>query len=230
VIIRGEEDYFITNRENRRLRLKEALGIDDQDFCDGLLQQLYRVLPTDEGPESEADFDFVLSVLKSKPVDKGHAMLFFQMAVVQLCAARQAAILLKPIDYELPYDVAVALHRANWNAGRMEPQKIKLHDQPVRQMAERMVTRFMQTYALQLQTSVAYRNAAKPQHFSASNGDAQALPFDGQAYRDEARKSARGRAARRLNGSRPSEVHFGHSPKRQINSIKGQKRNGHASS
>jgi len=235
VRICGEDDYY-TNREYRLSRLKEALGIDNDAFCDGLLQQLYRLLPIDEGPESEADFNFVLAVLKdAKPVDMLFANLVFQMAVGQLCLTPQAKILLTPINYELPSDVAVALHRAAWDAGRMKPQKIKIHDQPVRQMAERMVTRLMQTYAMQLQVSVAYRKAveclAKPQQVSASTDDAQALPSDGtESLRHKAQKKAPRRAARRLNGSRKSAMHFSRSSKQQMNSIKAQKSNGRASS
>jgi hypothetical protein len=121
----GEDDYF-TSLESRRSRLKEALGMVDYAeyaFCDGLLQQLNRLFPIEEGTQSETDFDFVLSVLKSLRLDKHHAMLLFQMALLQLCITRQVEILLKPLNYELPYDVAVALNRANWDAGRMEPQK-----------------------------------------------------------------------------------------------------------
>ena len=74
--------------------------------------------------------------------------------------------MLKPIHYELPYGVAVALHRAAWDAGRMAPQKIKIDDQPVRLMGERMVTRLMQTYAMLLQASTAYRTGLSrgPEH------------------------------------------------------------------
>jgi hypothetical protein len=229
VRICGEDDYF-TDLEYRRSRLKEALGIDDYAFCDGLLQQLNRLFPLDEGPESETDFNFVLSVLKSNPVDKDHAMLLFQMALVQLCITRQAQILLKPINYELPYDVAVALHRANWDAGRMEPQKIKIHDQPVRQIGERMLTRLMHTFALQFRISANYRKTAvaKLQAVFTSTDDAKALPTDGaeakKTEKDPAERSSRG-----LNGSHRSAAGFT-DRRKQMNSINGQKGNGHASS
>ena len=236
VRICGEDDYF-TNREYRLSRLKEALGIDDHAFCDGLLQQLNRLFPIDEGPQSETDFDFVLSVLKSpKPVDKHHAMLLFQMALVQLCITRQGQILLRPINYELPYDVAVALHRTNWDAGRMEPQKIKIHDQPVRQMGERMLTRLMHTFAMQFQISVSYRDAAellaRPLQVSASTDGAQAqtLPSDGtEAARLKTQKDPPERCSRGLNASDQSGAGFTESSK-QMNSTNHQKGNGHASS
>jgi hypothetical protein len=87
VRICGEDDYY-TDREYRCSRLKEALGIDNDAFCDGLLQQLYRLLPINEGPESEADFNFVLAVLKdAKPVDTLHANLVFLEPISKLLTA-----------------------------------------------------------------------------------------------------------------------------------------------
>jgi hypothetical protein len=225
VWICGDDDYY-TKREDRLSRLKEALGIDDRAFCEGLLQQLNRLLPIDEGPESETDFDFVLSFLKSpKSGDKEHAVLLFQVAVGQLCGMRQAQILLKPINYELPYDVAVALHRAAWDTRRMEPQRIKIQDQPVRQMAERMLTRFMQTYALQLQVSVSYRKAAE------SLGRSQAaILIDGSAAaRRKTPQDSPARSSRGLNGSQQSAAGVSGSSK-QMSSIDLQKSNGRARS
>jgi hypothetical protein len=225
VWIRDEDDYY-TNREDRLSRLKEALGIEDRAFCEGLLQQLYRLLPIDEGPESETDFNFVLSFLKSpKPVDKPHAVLLLQMAVGQLCAMRQAQILLKPINYELPYDVAVALHRAAWDTRRMEPQRIKIQDQPVRQMAERMLTRFMQTYALQLQVSVNYRKAAE----SLERSQAAILINSSAAPRRKTPQNPAARSFRGLNGSQQSAAGVSDYSK-QMNSIDLHKSNGRASS
>ena len=219
VRICGEDDYF-TNLEYRLSRLKEALGIDDHAFCDGLLQQLNRLFPIDEGPESETDFNFVLSVLKSpKPVDKDHADLLFQMAVGQLCMTRQAEILLKPINYELPYDVAVALHRAAWDAGRMAPQKINIHDQPVRQMAERMVTRLMQTFAMQLQISAAYRKAAEP----SVKGQQVYASARRQDFQSDGTEAVRHKAQKRgLNGSRQSAARFTDRSKPPTNKTNGR--------
>jgi hypothetical protein len=201
--ITGEDDYWI-QLEYKLSRLKEALGIDNDAFCDGLLHQLNRLIPFQDGPENERNFDFVLSVLKdAKPVDTLHANLVFQMALRQLGITRQSEILLKPINYELPSDVAVALHRVDWDAGRMEKQRIKIDEQPVRQAGERMVTRLMQTYAMLLQTSASYRKAA-------------------EAVRHKAQK-------RRLNGSRQSAARFTDRSK-PPNSNKIQKTNGRASS
>jgi hypothetical protein len=234
----GEDDYF-TSLESRRSRLMEALGIvdyADYAFCDGLLQQLNRLFPIDAGPQSDTDFDFVLSVLKSpKPNDKHHAMLLFQMALVQLCITRQGEILLKPINYELPYDVAVALHRANWDAGRMEPQKIKIYDQPVRQMAERMLTRLSHTFALQFQISAGYQKAAELanlQQVTANTHGAQAktLLSDGtDAAPRKRQKDVPGRSSRALDGSQRSAAGFTDGSK-EMNSMDIQKANGHASS
>jgi hypothetical protein len=113
VRITGEDDYWII-REYNCSRLKEALGIDDNDFCEGIYQQLDNLLSIEEGSQNRRNFDFVLSVVRSpKRVDKLEAMQLIQMAVVHLSAMRQSEILLKPLNYELPGDVAVALHRAS---------------------------------------------------------------------------------------------------------------------
>jgi hypothetical protein len=207
----GEDDYWI-RLDYKLSLLKEALGIDDDAFCDGLLHQLNRLIPFEDGPENERNFDFVLSVLKdAKPVDTLHANLVFQMALCQLGITRQSEILLKPIHYELPCDVALALHRAAWDTGRMAPQRIKIDDQPVRLMGERMVTRLMQTYAMLLQASTAYRKAV-------------------EEARHKAQKNAPARFSRGLNGSRQSGAQINGSPKQQISSTNLQKSNGRASS
>jgi hypothetical protein len=218
----GEDDYF-TNLESRRSRLKKALGIDDHAFCDGLLQQLNRLFPIDEGAKSEMDFSFVLSVLES-PVDKDHAMLRFQMALVQLCITRQAQILLRPINYELPDDVAVALHQVNWDARRMEPQKIKIQDQPVRQVAERMVTRLMHTFALQFEISASYRK----DHEQSVKGQQVYVSTSGQNLLTDGTKAA-GRSSQQQNGYHHSAAGFTESSK-PTNAVNVQKSNGHASS
>ena len=151
----------------------------------------------------------MLSVLKdAKPVDTLHANVVFQMAVCQLAIVRQSEFLLKPIRYELDADVAVALHRAAWDTSRMAPQRIKIDDQSVRLMGERMLTRLMQTYAMLLQVSAAYRKAA-------------------EADRQRAQKTAPARSSRGLNGSRQCRAHVNGSPKQQISSINVQKSNGH---
>ena len=154
----------------------------------------------------------MLSVFKdAKPVDALDANVVFQMEIWQLAITRQSEFLLKPIHYELPCDVAVALHRAAWNTGRMTPQKIKIDDQPVRLMAERMVTRLMQTYAMLAQARAAYRKAA-------------------ETDRHKAQKTSPVRSSRGLNGSRQSRAHVDRSLKQQISSINIQKNNGRASS
>jgi hypothetical protein len=207
----GEDDYWI-QLENKRSRLKEALGIGDDAFCAGLLHQLNRLIPFDDGLENETHFDSVLSVFKdAKPVDTLHANIVFQLAICQLAITRQAEILLRPIHYELPGDVAVALHRAAWDTRRMAPQKIKIDDQPVRLMGERMLTRLMQTYAMLLQASAAYRKAA-------------------EADRHKAQKNSPARSSPGLNGSRQSEAQVNGSQMQQISSINIQKGDDSASS
>jgi len=225
----GRDDYWI-RYESRLSRLKEALGIDDEDFCEGILQQLDRLLSMEDGPYNERNFDFVLSLVRSpQPVDTFDAMLVVQMAVNQLSIMRQSEILLKPIKYELPCDVAVALHRANWDAGRMEKQRIKIDDQPARQIGERMVTRLMQTYALQLQILANYRRdaeASKLQQVPAIT----LLSGRTEATKHKAQKTAAARSSQRLNGSRQPAARFNGIPKKQVDSIDVQKSNGRTSS
>jgi hypothetical protein len=227
VRITGEDDYWII-RECNCSRLKDALGIDDNDFCEGIYQQLDNLLSIEDGTQNRRNFDFVLSVVRSpKPVDKLHAMQLIQMAVVQLSAMRQSEILLKRISYELPADVAVALHRADWNAGRMEKQRIKIDDQSVRQAGERMVTRLMQTYALQLQSSAAYRRSAeasKVQQVPAITVGQALLTGCTKATPHNAQKT---QPSRELNGSRQSAAQLNEEPKQQIYSTDIQNSNGH---
>jgi hypothetical protein len=235
VVTSDDDDRVL--REYNYSRLKKALGIDDDDFCEGIYQQLDNLLVIEDGTQNRRNFDFVLSVVRSsKPVDTLHAMQLVQMAVCQLSIMRQSEILLRPARYELPADVAIALHRADWDAGRMEKQRIKIDEHPVRQMAERMVTRLMQTFDMQLQTSISYRKAvgslAKPQRVSASTdgAEAQVLSGDGTAAaRQKTRKNPPAHCSRGLNGSHHSAAGFTDSSK-PMNSINVQKGNGHASS
>jgi len=163
-------------------------------------------------------------VRSPKPVDKLHAMQLIQMAVVHLSAMRQSEILLKPLNYELPRDVATALHKADWDAGRMEKQRIKIDEQPARLAGERMVTRLMQTYALQLQTSAAYRKSAEASKVlqvpALLTGRTEATPHIAQ-------KTAAAQPLRGLNGSRQSAAQLKGEPKQQINSTDIQNSNGH---
>ena len=92
-----------------RSRLKEALGIDDDDFCAGILGQLKKLTNWAHWADAD-DFNFVLSVLKdAKPIDKFHALLNVQMAVCHLCAMRQTEVLLKSVRFELPADFLLGL-------------------------------------------------------------------------------------------------------------------------
>jgi hypothetical protein len=136
----------------------------------------------------------------------------------------------KPINCELPNDVAVALHRANWDAGRMEPQKIKIQDQPVRQMGERMLTRLMHTSAMQFQISASYRKAAAPQAIFTSTHDAKAPRSDGtEAARRKTQKDPPARSSQQQNGYHHSAAGFTDGSK-PMNAVNVQKSNGHASS
>jgi hypothetical protein len=139
-----------------------ALGIDDDDFSTGIVYQLEKLTNWGNwGPQY--DFDFVLSVLKdARPVDKLRAMLYVQITVCQLVLMKQAELLLKPISFELPADFQLAIHNARYDTRRLDKQKIKVDDLPLRQSGERSVSRLVQTYVLQLQASIAYRNAAEP--------------------------------------------------------------------
>jgi hypothetical protein len=129
VRITGEDDYWII-REYNCSRLKEALGIDDNDFCEGIYQQLDNLLSIEDGTQNRRNFDFVLSVVRSlKPVDKLHATLLIQMAVVHLSAMRQSEILLKPLNYascrvmSLWLYIALAGTQVGWKNKESESMK-----------------------------------------------------------------------------------------------------------
>ncbi|MFY9838288.1 MAG: hypothetical protein WAK55_17820, partial [Xanthobacteraceae bacterium] len=133
-----EDDNWIAF-EHARSRLKWVLGIDDDDFCAGILRQLEKLTNWRYWAD-RSDFDFVLSVLKdANPVDKLHALLHVQMAVCHLCAMKQTELLLKPVRFELPVDFQLAIHRAKYDTRRLDKQKIRVDDLPLRQSGERAV-------------------------------------------------------------------------------------------
>jgi hypothetical protein len=139
-----DEEWIAFN--HARLRLKQALGIDDDDFCTGILGQLQKLTNWGHWADQD-DFNFVLSLLKdAKPIDKFHALLHVQMAVCHLCAMRQTEVLLKSVRFELPADFQSDLHYAKYDSSRLDKQKIKVDDLPVRQSGERAVRGLMQTY------------------------------------------------------------------------------------
>jgi hypothetical protein len=217
--------------------LKEALGTDetdDEDFCKGILRQLESLASFGSWGD-RTDFYFVLSVLKdAKPVNKLHAMLVVQMAVCNLAVMRQAQILLKPVRFELPADLQLALHHAKWDTSRLDKQKIKIDDLPVRLAGERAVTRLMQTYALQLQTSAAYQKCAetsvKAQHVSAITNGQGLLTSSTEPGSYKRQKTAAGPSSRGLNGSQQPAASISGSLKEQMNAIDVQKSRGRASS
>jgi hypothetical protein len=220
-----DEDWIAF--EDARSRLKEALGINDDDFCTGVLRQLEKL--TNYGHWADrCDFNFVVSVLKdARPVDKFHALIYVQMAVCQLAVMRQAEVLLTPVKFELPSEFQSAIHSAKYDTSRLDKQKIKVAELPVRQSGERAFSRLMQTYVLLLQTSIAYRNAAelsvKGQQVYASAGR-QDFPSDStEPVHHKAQK-------RGLNGSRHPAAGFTNRSKLPMTSNKIQKTNGRASS
>src|SRR5262249_38582251 len=125
--------------EHARSRLKEALGIDDDEFCTGILGQLKKLINWGHWADQD-DFNFVLSVLKdAKPIDKFHALLYVHMAVCHLCVMRQTEVLLKSVRFELPADFQLAIQYAQCDTSRPDKQKIMVDDLPVRQSGERAV-------------------------------------------------------------------------------------------
>ena len=220
------EDEDWNSLEGDRSRLKEALGIDDDDFCEGILYQLYGL--TAKGEYGDATFNFVLSVLKDVgPVDKFYAMLVVLMAVCHLAAMKQAQILLKSVQFELPADFQLAIHDAKYDTSRLDKQKIKVDDLPLRQSGERSVSRLMQTYVLLLQTSIAYRRAAEP----SVKGQQVYASARRQDFQSDGTEAVRHKAQKRgLNGSRQSAARFTDRSKPPMNSNKIQKTNGRAPS
>jgi hypothetical protein len=181
-------------------RLKEALGIDDDDFCIGILRQLEKLTNFNPWAEQWA-FNWLLSMLKdARPVNKSHAMLEVLKAVCLLASTKQAEVLLKPVRFDLPADFQLAIHNARYDTSRLDKQKIKVDDLAVRQSGERAFSRLMQTYVLLLQASIDYPNAV-------------------EASRHKAPKQG-------LNGSRQSAPRFTNGS-RPPNSNKVKKTNGH---
>jgi hypothetical protein len=154
-------------------------------------------------------------------------MLYVQMAVCQLVLMKQAEVLLKPVRFELPADFQLAIHNAKYDASRLNKQKIKVDDLPVRQSGERSVSRLMQTYVLLLQASISYRSAVEGQQIYASAVRHKFLSDgDRSAERHKAQKHAPARPSLGLNGA----ARFTHTSKAPLNSNKIQKTNGRASS
>ena len=222
-----DEEYIAFERA--RSRLKEALGIDDNDFCTGVLRQLEKL--TNWGHWADCyDFNFVLSVLKdARPIDKFHALLHVQMAVCHLCAMKQTEVLLKSVRFDLPADFQLDLHYAKYDASRLDKQKIRVDDLPVRQSGERAVRGLMQTYIQQFQTSVAYRSAMEPsakgQPVHATTGGQNLLGDGTKALRQKTQEEPAALSSQQLNGS-----HRSGACSKQMNSITVQTGNGHASS
>jgi hypothetical protein len=186
--------------EQARARLKEATGIDDDDFCIGVLRQLEPLTNFKPWAEQWA-FNWLLSMLKdARPVNKSHAMVEVLKAVCLLASTKQAEVLLKPVRFDLPADFQLAIHAARYDTSRLDKQKIKVDDLPVRQSGERAFSRLTQTYVLLSQASIACQNAA-------------------EVSRPRARK-------RGLNGSRQSAARFT-DRSRPPNSNKIKKTNGH---
>lgn len=120
VRITGEDDDYWSRLEADAFLIKKALGIDDNEFCKEIANEVYGL----GGLSDNALFDFVVSVLKdSRPVDKLHALLSVQMAVVHLCTMKQAQVLLKPIRFELPPEFRTAMRNAMMDLTRLDPQK-----------------------------------------------------------------------------------------------------------
>jgi hypothetical protein len=232
------ERFFVEDEEwiafeQARSRLKEALRIDDDDFCTGILGQLKKLTNWGHWADQD-DFNFVLSVLKdARPIDKFHALLNVQMAVCYLCAMRQTEVLLKSVRFELPADFQSDLHFAKYDASRLDKQKIRVDDLPVRQSGTRAVRGLMQTYVQQFQTSAAYRRAMDPSVKGQpvyTNAGGQELLSDGtKTTWQKTQEKPSALALRKLNGSHRSAESFTDCSK-QTNSITARKGNGHASS
>jgi hypothetical protein len=94
--------------------LEEALGTDDGDFVEGLLDQLINV-SSPYGQLNQRDLNFMLSVIKGiKPTDQLEAMLAFQIALVQWVFARsgrELAMITKPWEQENE-SILREIHRA----------------------------------------------------------------------------------------------------------------------
>lgn len=156
-----EEDYW-EQLYRDMVRLREALGIDDDVFCRGITRQLYQVTASEPNSD-KADFNFLLSVLNGlKPVDKVHAMLAVNVAVSQLALMRVAESLLRPVRFELPPELILACHHARYDLARLDKQKIKIDDQPAREWGARMYNKLSLTLHMHLQAFLRYRTTVQP--------------------------------------------------------------------
>jgi hypothetical protein len=131
------EDYYGEELDRDVVRVREAIGIDDDAFCRVIAGRRYQVT-AGEPYGDKADFNFMLSVLKDlRPVDKIHAMLAVNVVISQLALMRVGESLLKPITFELPAELILACHHAHWDLSRLDKQKIQIDDQPVREWSAR---------------------------------------------------------------------------------------------
>jgi hypothetical protein len=140
--------------------LKDAVGTADDDFCRGLLAQLYGFVGLEDSAWVETDLNFLLSVIKGgKSKDVLHAMLLFQMGVTFLVQMRTAQ-----------------------NFGRIQADSLRIaRDLPekdpfvIRELTsftknlsllldsnERSFNRFARTYALLLETSDRHQRSGEP--------------------------------------------------------------------
>jgi hypothetical protein len=71
--------------------LKDSLGTVDDDFCLGLLDQLYEFVGLEDSARCETELNFLLSmIINEKPKDQLETMLLFQMGVTSLVQMRTA--------------------------------------------------------------------------------------------------------------------------------------------
>lgn len=229
----GEDPYW-TQLEDDVSLVKEVTGIDDDNFCRGLVLQVYGVMPKEEY-DDRTSFNFVVSILSDhKSIDKTDAELNVHMAICHLALMRQAGIFLRPVRYELPDDFAVALLHSGWDTSWLEKRKFKVGDQAFFKSRARMSIKLMQTFVMLLDASTRHRMAAqsmmKVQQISMAPAEGHVIGGDSaQLTLDAARKNGAATRPRGTKRRRQSARSYPAKAKHVPNSIRLSKANGKSS-
>jgi hypothetical protein len=213
------DDGYMDRVENDLLRVKEALGIDDDDFCRGIVYQLYRGTRLDF---LDLDFNLLVSFLKdARPVDKFHASLLVAAAVCFMQAMRLLQNLSEPMQCDVsPNDMAWALCYGR-DVSTLPKRHIKIDNQPLLELSQRAGTRLMGMYVQLLDAANRYPATAA----SAINVPKVSAAGRRRAIRGVP-KNASAVSARRLNGQFAATVTAKPTP--EMDSIAVKKSNGPA--
>jgi hypothetical protein len=223
------EDEYTGRVENDLLRVKEALGIDDDDYCMGILDQLYD--STRIGHYGDTDFNFALSKLKDakKPADKFYVSLLVKEIACDLAAKRLLKVASEPVQLDvLPDDMAWALCYGK-DVSTLPKRFFKIQNQSVIESSIWGATRLMETQIKLLEAANRYQaavdsaiNVQKVSRRRATRRDC------GHLAATAVSKNAIAVSPQRLNGKAQCAVLDTTKLSTQRAPARGQKRNGHA--